>query len=193
MDKLTVRFNLSISIFVVDYRKQYWIILIKFFFQISPVWFSVLFPIIYDISFNSNYSLQHNVSEKWLLWIKHTKKKPSSTHGCGRVDIPGIGIYPIISSKRDKAFFLHFNSELLEKNLAWIERHPQFEIESEVAQSCLTLCDPMDYQGVYQATRLLRPWDSPGKNTGVGCHLLLQGIFPTQGLNLGLPHRKQTL
>ena len=34
--------------------------------------------------------------------------------------------------------------------------------------------------------RLLCPWDSPGKNTGVGCHFLLQGIFPTQGLNLGL-------
>ena len=32
-------------------------------------------------------------------------------------------------------------------------------------------------------TRLLCPWDSPGKNTGVGCHSLLQGIFPTQGLN----------
>ena len=31
--------------------------------------------------------------------------------------------------------------------------------------------------------RLLRPWDSPGKNTGVGCHFLLQGIFPTQGSN----------
>ena len=30
------------------------------------------------------------------------------------------------------------------------------------------------------------PWDSPGKNTGVGCHALLQGIFPTQGLNLHL-------
>ena len=30
-------------------------------------------------------------------------------------------------------------------------------------------------------TRLLCPWDSPGKNTGVGCHVLLQGIFPTQG------------
>ena len=29
--------------------------------------------------------------------------------------------------------------------------------------------------------------DFPGKNTGVGCHFLLQGIFPTQGLNLGLP------
>ena len=30
------------------------------------------------------------------------------------------------------------------------------------------------------------PWHSPGKNTGVGCHSLLQGIFPTQGLNLCL-------
>ena len=32
-----------------------------------------------------------------------------------------------------------------------------------------------------QPTRLLCPWDSPGKNTGVNCHALLQGIFPTQG------------
>ena len=30
-------------------------------------------------------------------------------------------------------------------------------------------------------TRLLCPWDAPGKNTGLGCHALLQGIFPTQG------------
>jgi len=36
--------------------------------------------------------------------------------------------------------------------------------------------------------RLLCPWDSPGKNTGVGCHFLLQGIFPTQGSNLCLLH-----
>ena len=34
--------------------------------------------------------------------------------------------------------------------------------------------------------RLLCPWNSPGKNTGVGCHSLLQGIFPSQGLNPGL-------
>ena len=33
---------------------------------------------------------------------------------------------------------------------------------------------------------LLCPWDSPGKDTGEGCHALLQGIFPTQGLNLHL-------
>ena len=37
-----------------------------------------------------------------------------------------------------------------------------------------------------QPTRLPHPWDSPGKNTGVGCHFLLQGIFLTQGLNSSL-------
>ena len=35
--------------------------------------------------------------------------------------------------------------------------------------------------------------DSLGKNTGVGCHTLLQGIFPTQGSNLGLPHCRRIL
>ena len=41
--------------------------------------------------------------------------------------------------------------------------------------------------------RLLCPWDSPGKNTGVDCHSLLQRIFPTQGSNLGLLHCRQIL
>ena len=35
------------------------------------------------------------------------------------------------------------------------------------------------------------PWNSPGQNTGVGSRSLLQGIFPTQGSNLGLPHCRQ--
>ena len=43
------------------------------------------------------------------------------------------------------------------------------------------------------APRLLCPGDSPGKNTGVGSLSLLQGTFPTQGSNLGLPHCKQIL
>ena len=42
-------------------------------------------------------------------------------------------------------------------------------------------------------TRLLCPWDSLGKNAGVGCHFLLQGIFLTQGTNLGLLHWRQNL
>ena len=42
-------------------------------------------------------------------------------------------------------------------------------------------------------TRLLHPWDFPGKITEVGCHFLLQEIFLTQGLNPGFPHCSQTL
>ena len=44
-----------------------------------------------------------------------------------------------------------------------------------------------------KSTRLLCPWDFPGKSTGVGCHFLLQGIFPTQESNPGPPHGRQTL
>ena len=43
------------------------------------------------------------------------------------------------------------------------------------------------------SARLLCPWDSPGKNTGVGCHFLLRGIFPTLESNPGLLHCRCTL
>ena len=42
-------------------------------------------------------------------------------------------------------------------------------------------------------SRLLHPWDYPGKNTGVCCHFLLEGIFLTQWSNPGLPHCRQIL
>ena len=41
--------------------------------------------------------------------------------------------------------------------------------------------------------KLVCPWNSPGNNTGVGCHFHLQVIFPTQGLNLGLLHGADSL
>ena len=44
-----------------------------------------------------------------------------------------------------------------------------------------------------QPVRLLCPWNSPSKNTGVGCHFLFQEIFLTQGSNLGLLHCRQIL
>ena len=50
---------------------------------------------------------------------------------------------------------------------------------AELLQSCLTLCDPMDCSTPSSSVH----GDSPGKNTGVGCHVLLQGIFPTQESN----------
>ena len=53
-----------------------------------------------------------------------------------------------------------------------------------VTQLCLTLCDPMDCSPPGSSVH----GDSPRKTIGVGCHALLQGIFPTQGSNPGLPH-----
>ena len=44
-----------------------------------------------------------------------------------------------------------------------------------------------------QPTRLLCPWNSPGKNTAVGCHFLLQGIFPAQESTPDLQHCRQML
>ena len=44
----------------------------------------------------------------------------------------------------------------------------------------------------HQAIPSMGSWDFPGKNTGVGCHFLLQGSFPTQGLNSCLLHHRQT-
>ena len=63
--------------------------------------------------------------------------------------------------------------------------------ESE-SVSHLVLSDSWWLHGL-QPSRLLCPWNSPGKNTGAGCHFLLQGIFPTQGSNQGLPHCRHTL
>ena len=56
---------------------------------------------------------------------------------------------------------------------------------AKLLQSCPTLCDPTDYP-TDEPARLLGPGDSLGKNTGVGCPALLQGLFLTQGSNLRL-------
>ena len=53
-----------------------------------------------------------------------------------------------------------------------------------VAELCLILCDPMDCV----LSRLLRPWDSPGKDIGVGYHALLQGLILAQESNPHLLH-----
>ena len=49
------------------------------------------------------------------------------------------------------------------------------------------LSDSLQFYGLWPAG-ILYPWNFPGKNTGVGCHFLLQGLFLTQGSNQHLPH-----
>ena len=64
-----------------------------------------------------------------------------------------------------------------------VVNYSEIESESEVAQSCPTLCDPMGLQ----PTRLLSPQNFPGKSTGVGCHFLLPGDLPNPGIESRSP------
>ena len=61
----------------------------------------------------------------------------------------------------------------------WMKLIVNHAATAQPLQSCPTLCNPMDYS----LARLLCPWDSPGKNTGVGCHALLQEILLTSVKN----------
>ena len=64
--------------------------------------------------------------------------------------------------------------KLLQWSVKWSESHS-------------VVSDPLRSHGLYS------PWNSPGQNTGVGSLSLLQGIFPTQGSNPGLPHGRRIL
>ena len=72
----------------------------------------------------------------------------------------------------------------------WTHTHPWPEDKSRAATATAKSLQPCPTLRPHrwQPTRLPRPWESPGKNTGVGCHFLLQGIFPTQGSYLDLLH-----
>ena len=69
---------------------------------------------------------------------------------------------------------------------SWVESS---SVPCLVARSCPTVCNPTDWSLPGSSVH----GDSPGKNIGVGCHAFLQGIFPTQKLNPGLPHCRQIL
>ena len=67
-------------------------------------------------------------------------------------------------------------------------RERAFQAVCLVTPLYLTLCDPKDYSLPDSVHG-----DSPGKSTGMGCHALLQGIFPIQKSHPGLPHCLQIL
>ena len=95
------------------------------------------------------------------------------------------GIFHTQGSNPHLLHHLHWQADSL--LLVHLGIHWQ-QVDVKVAQLCPTLCDPMDSS--LPGSSL---WDSSGKNTGVGFHSLLQGIFPTQEWNPGLPHCRHLL
>ena len=80
----------------------------------------------------------------------------------------------------------HLEPDLLEYEVMWALGSIENESESE---SRSTLSDSLQPHGLY----IYSPWNSPGQNTGVGSCSFLQGLYPTQGSNPGLPHCRQIL
>ena len=81
---------------------------------------------------------------------------------------------------------------LLAYTLEHLNLKPLLDLHACLCAQSLPLCLTLQPYGL-QPARLLCPWDSLGENPGVGCHALLQGIFPTQGLNSRLRHCRQIL
>ena len=102
-------------------------------------------------------------------WAYHS----SSTPSCHTVLWYSHQLLPYLLTlwvkySKDKTFFLYSMCYIFFTNTTSAERPTAAAAKS--LQSCPTVCDPLRWQ----PTRLLRSWDSPGKNTGVGCHFLLQ-------------------
>ena len=74
---------------------------------------------------------------------------------------------------------------------AWTRGRDHQQVKTD-GGSRSVLSNSLQHRGL-EPTRLLCPWDSPDKNTGVDCHALLQGTFPTQGSNPGLLYCRQIL
>ena len=96
----------------------------------------------------------------------------------------------------------HWDLHLSSTAAVWVEsqlqaaasegKHSKKDPTEEPVLSCSVKSNSLWPHGL-QPARLLCPWDSPGKNTAVGCHFLLQGILPTQESNQGLLHCRQIL
>ena len=121
--------------------------------------------------------------EKSWIELSHINRSPPTSWNFGKSSLyQATSIYPDHLTQpvgKLSSCLLHSYDALKEK----------VKVESLAAQSCLTLCNPVDRR----LPRLLCQWDFPGKNTGVDRHFLLQTIFTIQGLNPGLPHCRQML
>ena len=153
-------------ILTVSMASQVYVCILSFF---SPVWpFATLWTIACQAPLSTEFSRQ-------AYWSGLPRPPPG--------DLPDPGNQPTSLLSPALAGWLVTTSS------TWEALTGICAVLRLVAQSCPTLCDPMDCSP--PGSSVLR--DSPGKNTGVGCHALLQRIFPIQGSYPGLLHCRQIL
>ena len=91
------------------------------------------------------------------------------------------------SSRVQRSFKSHLSSACFLERMAGRDAPPVVLQSISESESRSVVSDSL------RPHRLSSPWNSPGQNTGVGSLSLLQGIFPTQGSNPGLPHCRRIL
>ena len=132
------------------------------------------------------------------LWVKQSEAQrhrvisQKSTERVSKSRVSGL-ITPVFSLLHHAAFLIchpvhsNFNYEIPLR-----VSHFRDSVKLVVVVQSLSRVLLLQPHGL-QPTRLLCPWDFPGKNIGVDCRFLLQEIFPTQESNLGLLHCRQIL
>ena len=134
-----------------------------------------------------------------LLWIdiRLTSLTPSSCWAGECLTLPSqsrIIIALIQISRRLVIFFFHlmtcdmdcaFIHGFIVKQACFMPWHSDSFLVCVCALCRSVMFNSLQSHGLYPS-KILCPWNFPGKNTGAGCHFLLQGIFPTQGLKLHL-------
>ena len=121
-------------------------------------------------------------------YMRESKKKSKKTAGVGKPFLPP---YPDDDQFSSVQFSRSVVSDSLRSHQLQHTR-PPCPSPMCVGVSRSVVPDSLRPHGL-QSTRFFYPWDFPGKDTGVGCHFLLQGIFPTQGSKPGLLYCRQIL
>ena len=120
----------------------------------------------------------------------------SQDNPCNNLSVSSPGVQRLTTNSEVLGlfFFFFFSSSSFLTQRKPKEACPETVQHHQLAFSASgsDVVDSLRPRGLWPA-RLLCPWDSPGKNTGVSCHSLLQGVFPTQGSDPGLLSCRQTL
>ena len=139
--------------------------------------------------------MPHNVLSVWSHLVLQLPHKLSSFPSA---DITCWSTSKVVTTIWSNASDLSNWEEVLEQSIDFLSKPSNTSILDlflRWLRACSFLCSSVasvvsDCVGLHglQPTRLLCPWNSPGKNTGLGCHTLLHGIIPTQGSNTHLLH-----
>ena len=124
-----------------------------------------------------------------LRSVRHPDKEGDSDTCYNRMSLEDTVLSEKARHQRTDIVWCHSWRSLEESN-PWTERRgrgPRGWGKWGVSECHSVMSDTLQSHGLWS------PWNSPGQNTGVGSRSLLQGTFPTQGSNPGLPHYRQIL